>query len=166
MKFKELDKSVQWAFYSMGAVFLVLFIATGITIYIAVKDHEPILDADYYEKGLNYDKTLEDVRVMKEQGYNLEGELFTERFPLTQGENPIRIRFVKQGNPITNAVIHALRERGATVKFNKTYQFQNEGNGYYTANVDIPDYGMWVLTFYATHEDRTLTKSLRVIVQR
>jgi hypothetical protein len=166
MKFRDLDSSVRWAFYAMGFVFLCLFIATGITIQIALKGHEPIVDPNYYEKGLNYEKTLADIRLMKQEGYSLEGSIFEERLPLQTGVNTISVQFLKNDQPITNAKIWLLRERGATFKFNQNYELQHAGEGIYTTPIDIPDVGQWVLTFHATHLDRTLSKSLKVVVQK
>lgn len=166
MKFKELDKSVRYAFYAMGIVFICLFIATGITINIATKDHEPVVDPNYYEKGLNYEKTLEDIKIMKQEGYNIQSSLFEERLPLKRGDNPVIIHFTKSGEDLSDAEITLLRERGATFKFNETFPFREIGNGKYEANIIIPDLGQWMLTIHATHKNRTLSKTIKVVVQR
>lgn len=166
MKFKDLDKSVRYAFYAMGVTFVCLLIATGITVYIANKDHEPVVDPQYYEKGLNYEKTLEDIRIMQEEGYHVATSLLEETYPLVQGDNKVEILFTKSGIPLEDAKVTILRERGATFKFNKGYILTHAGKGVYTTNVDIPDLGQWVVTIQATHLERTLKKTVKIVVQR
>lgn len=166
MKFKDLDKSVKWAFYAMGVTFILLFIATGITIHIATKDHEPVLDPNYYEKGLNYEKAYEDIKVMKQDGYEVLSPLFDDRFPLNLGDNEVIIDFNKSGEGIDEAKVSILRERGATFKFNQNFPMENLGNGQYKTNLTIPELGQWVLTIRATHKGRTLSKIVKVVVQK
>ncbi|MCC5815502.1 MAG: FixH family protein [Leptospira sp.] len=166
MKFKELDKSVRYAFYAMGFIFICLFIATGITINVAMDGHEPVVDPNYYEKGLNYEKVLEDIKIMKQEGYNIQSALFEDRLPLQRGDNDVVIHFTKSGEDLDTAEISIVRERGATFKFNETFPMKNIGQGKYQANVQIPELGQWMLTIKATDKGRTLSKTIKVVVQR
>ncbi|MCG9875505.1 MAG: FixH family protein [Leptospiraceae bacterium] len=166
MKFKDLDKSVKAAFYAMGVIFIGLIAATAITIYIANKGHEDVIDRNYYEKGLNYEKTLEDNRIMSEEGYSITGNLFTERLPLVSGKNQIELTFQKKDRPIEDGQILLIRERGATNKFTESYQFTHLGQGKYRADVEIPDLGQWVITIYGKHGSRTFRKTAQIVVQR
>lgn len=166
MKFKDLDKSVKNIFYGMGFLFLCLFIATGVTINVANDGHEPVIDPNYYEKGLNYEKTLEDIRIMQDEGYAISGSLLEDTYPLNMGDNTIQIHFSKSGTNLDDANITILRERGATFKFNQDYKLEHKGNGIYETNLTVPDLGQWVLTIRATHAGRTLRKILKVVVQR
>ncbi|NCN09351.1 MAG: nitrogen fixation protein FixH [Leptospira sp.] len=166
MKFKDLDKSVKAAFYAMGVIFIGLIIATAITIYIANKDHEDVIDRNYYEKGLNYEKTLEDNRIMEKEGYSISGNLFTERLPFIRGKNIVELSFLKKDEPIDDGSLLLIRERGATKKFTESYQFTNLGNGKYKAEIDIPEIGQWVITVYGKHASRTFRKTIQIVVQK
>lgn len=150
----------------MGFLFLCLFIATGVTINVANDGHEPVIDPNYYEKGLNYEKTLEDIRIMQDEGYAISGSLLEDTYPLNMGDNTIQIHFSKSGTNLDDANITILRERGATFKFNQDYKLEHKGNGIYETNLTVPDLGQWVLTIRATHAGRTLRKILKVVVQR
>ncbi|WCL50506.1 FixH family protein [Leptospira sp. GIMC2001] len=165
MKFKDLDKSVKYAFYSMGAIFILLFIATGITVYIAKVGHEDVIEKDYYEKGLNYEKTLEDIRIMQDEGYSISSPLLVDRFPLHSGKNLVQISFTKNDIPISDGKLFVLLERGATAKFNQSNELYFSNNEY-SGEIMIPDLGQWIITIKASHAGRTLTKTLKVTVQK
>lgn len=46
-----------YAWLAFGGPAIVV-IASLITVYIAVSNHDPVIDEDYYQKGININKTL------------------------------------------------------------------------------------------------------------
>jgi nitrogen fixation protein FixH len=167
MKFRELDKSVQRAFYAIGVTFFSLFVATGITIYLANQGHEPVLDPNYYEKGLNYEKTLEDNLKMKEEGFSIDSDIFEKVYPWTRGKNQIQVRFSQNGKPVSGARLILKIERGATFQFNQEIQLSwNQDSEAYEGDLSIEDFGLWVATIQAYHNERNFKRTTKIIVQR
>lgn len=53
-----------WLAFSGPAIVVV---ASFLTAYIAVKGQDPIIEKDYYEKGLNINKTLLEAKTVEEK---------------------------------------------------------------------------------------------------
>ncbi len=65
-----MHKSLKQAFLIIGITFLALFLATFITVRIALAGHTPPVDSNYYEKGLKYDQTVATQKAMLSEGYD------------------------------------------------------------------------------------------------
>ena len=166
-KFKDLDPSVQRVFYAIGITFALLLGATYWTVKLAFAGHEAVMDPNYHEIGLNYEKTLASTKQMLAEGYELQSTLFTDRLPLTSGNNRIEIRFVKGTEPVSGAELKLRRERGATTKFTQDFDLKETSPGVYTTDsFTVPDLGHWVVTAFAKENDRTLRKVTNIAVQR
>lgn len=88
MKNRGLDSSIKKIFYVVGGFFVIFFLAVGITIYIAQKNYEPIIDPRYYEKGLDYEsrqKEFDNAKIRKwEAKIDVwDKDVVSREFPLT-----------------------------------------------------------------------------------
>ena len=161
---KKLHPSLKYAFSLIILLFIALFIATWYTVKISLQGHEKIVDPQYYEKGLNYERAIAAKREMHRQGYLLQ---FPEEKPeLYVGSNKIQIRFHRKDQPIAQAKLSVKLARGATYRFDKNYKMQNNGEGLHVSQIEIPAEGEWLMTFFAEHGDKKLEKMYRFVVKK
>ncbi len=158
-----MHRSAKNVFYFIFGLFGLLFIATFVTVRLSLKNHEGVMDKDYYEKGLNYEKVIGETREMLALGYGFSGEIFENRKFLHTGKNKIRISFTKNNSEIPNASVSMIIERGATSKLTAKHELAREGN-HFIGEVELPSYGGWLFTFYGRDGKRTLQKTFQVIV--
>ncbi|MBP9889903.1 MAG: FixH family protein, partial [Leptospiraceae bacterium] len=74
--------TLRFAFTMMGLAFAALIGATWYTVKIAMAGHEPVMDRNYYEKGLNYEKEIAESLQMKSEGYHFVSGLITKETTL------------------------------------------------------------------------------------
>ncbi|MEM7179951.1 MAG: FixH family protein [Spirochaetota bacterium] len=160
---KKLDSSLKYAFSLIVLLFLALFAATWFTVKVSLQGHEKIVDPNYYEKGLNYEKAIAAKREMHRQGYSLQ---FPEEKPeLRLGKNKIQIQFHKQNQAVAEAKLSVKLARGATYRFDKSYGMQSVGEGLHVSQVEVPASGEWLMTFSAKHGEQMLEKVYRFVVK-
>lgn len=186
----NMHKSVKMAFFLIGVMFLCLFIATAITIQHASSQPISVVESDYYEKGLNYEKSIQDLKDLKAEGYSFSGEMFSDDFTFKTGDNEIVMSFTKNGQEIPSAEVTLLLERSTTDKYNVPLKLINcsdasmksetfrwakvcvqDGKvsaGKFVGNLRIPGKGLWLITvkgqFAGEKESRTLKKTLNIDV--
>jgi len=156
--FKHMEKSLRYTFYGIIATFLLLFLATYHTLKIAFSGHEGVMNKDYYEVGLNYEKFIEEQKKLIGEGYHFEGILFGEHPILKPGENPISIKFFRGDTPISDARVTVKLEKRATDKFTKIVDIQPIENGKYEGILDIATEGKWFITITGNDNGKTLKK--------
>lgn len=88
-----LHKSMKLAFTWIWIAFIALISATAVTIRYANENYTGPIEREYYEIGLNYEKSILEQRKMLEEGYSFESVLLSQNLKL--GKNPIVIRFLK-----------------------------------------------------------------------
>lgn len=162
----NLSKSMKRAFFVMGIAFFFLIVATSITLYFANKDFEPVIDPNYYEKGLNYDKEISQKKELIAEGYHYETTLLTERYPLKTGKNQVKVRILKNDSKIEDVKMNLVWERPATHKFTKKIRmdFSKEESSY-VGQVDIPFYGKWFVTLSSVIDGKVFEKTIPIIVK-
>ncbi len=160
--FSNLHPSLRRAFYVILGAFGLLFIATYHTFKVALSAPNELVDKDYYQVGLNYEKKIANIKKMKAEGYQF--TIFTDINNFQKGTNPFHVRFAKEGQIISNnsiqlteeklsgKKIQVLLERGATDRYNKSFLLTEDSPGMYSGNLDIPETGKWILTI-ASEED-------------
>ena len=183
----NMHKSVKIAFFLIGVMFLCLFIATAVTIQHTSSQPISVVESDYYEKGLNYEKTIRDLKELKAEGYNFSGEVFSDNFTFKTGDNEIVVFFTKNGQEIPSAEVTLLLERSTTDKYNVPLKLVNCSDasikseinqvcikngkvspGKFVGNLRIPGKGLWLITvkgeFPGEKGNRTLKKTLNIDV--
>lgn len=155
------------AFVWIGVAFVALIAATVVTIRYASEGYTGPIEKGYYEKGLNYEKSILEQRKMIAEGYSYESKLFTSSPDLKKGKNLVSIQFRKSGAPITGAKLQILIERSATDEWNRSLSMiedpKNKGN--YQGSIDIPEEGLWILSLQGETEGRILQKTVEVKIQ-
>ncbi|MES2580189.1 MAG: FixH family protein [Pseudomonadota bacterium] len=67
---KDLENRQWWRYGHAWLVFggpAVVVVACIITVYIAVKAQDPVIDEDYYRHGIEINKTLEHAKTLEER---------------------------------------------------------------------------------------------------
>lgn len=131
------------------AFFGVMFLANGIFVYFAVATFSGGDTSKPYQKGLDYNRTIEADRLQADLGWRtvLSYEAKTGRLIVTFLD--------KTSAPVAGLQVVAKLSRPATDKDDRRVQFQEESPGVYAANVDIPS-GLWVVAINSREggEDR------------
>jgi len=162
--FKGMDQSLKYTFYGIFAIFLSLFAATYHTLKVAFTGNEGVMNKNYYEVGLNYEKFIEDQKVMIEEGYHFEGSLLSLNPSLKKGVNTIEIEFLKGNDKLNTAEVELKIEKRATDNFTKITKLTREDNGKYIGNIELQNEGKWFITITGIAEGRVLKKYFPVDV--
>lgn len=162
--FSSMDKSLRYTFYGIIATFMLLFLATYHTLKIAFSGHEGVMNKDYYEVGLNYEKFIDEQKKLIEEGYHFEGLLFGDHPTLKPGENPVSLRFFKGETPISNAKITLRLEKRATDKFTRISEIPQGDEGKYEGTIEIAAEGKWFLTITGDDNGKVLKKYFSIDV--
>ncbi|TGN18765.1 FixH family protein [Leptospira idonii] len=157
--------SLKRAFFFIGLTFLTLFLATAVTIKIALSGHTPPMDANYYEKGLNYDKAVASQKEMIAKGYDFEADWFQNQSSLRQGKQVITVRLKQNENPVSGAEVKLRWERSATDSFNVNSVLKETSNGKYTGEIEIPFAGSWRAVLTANTKDGSLEKTRQLRIE-
>ncbi len=130
------------AFGMILLTFILLFVATFYTFKVALKDGPiQLVDKDYYQIGLNYEKTLEDRKKLEKQGYRF--EILNQNLNL--GKNELQVIYKKGDEFLPNQNLILVLEKGATDKYNQILDLEKGNNSYYTT-LNISQSGKWILT--------------------
>lgn len=160
----KMHSSLKIAFYLIGFAFVGLLVATYITVKISMQGHEGIVDPNYYEKGLKYEKHLEANKKMIEAGYRFESSLLTAPSILL-GKNNIAVGLFKNENKVSDAKVYLTIERSATNKFNQKIELSFKDDKY-LGELEVPKNGIWVITLIAlVPNEGVLQKTVQVTVQ-
>lgn len=146
-----MSKDLKIAFSVIVVFFLGLFVAVGVTIRLAVKDHEPVIDENYYERGLLYENEAELLRRAEDEKWVLQSEILDQR-TMRPGEREVSIKiFSETGVALTGADVTVKVELPASVKYRKIHDFKPvEGSpGLYTGRLNLPNPGMWEIVVKA-----------------
>lgn len=157
--------TLRFAFTMMGLAFSALIFATWYTVKIAMAGHEPVMDRNYYEKGLNYEKEIAESVQMKSEGYHFESNIITGTAELKKDSNEIQIGIFKNQTPVNGAKLFLTKERTATNKFTEKKQLSFDKDGNYTTSLSFPHEGEWQITLQANVEGRNFEKTFMVSVK-
>ena len=157
--------TLRFAFTMMGLAFAALIGATWYTVKIAMAGHEPVMDRNYYEKGLNYEKEIAESLQMKSEGYHFVSGLITKETTLQTGTNQIQIAILKKDLPVNGAKLFITKERTATGKFTEKKELNFTKDGNYTGNLEFPHEGEWQLTLNANVDGKSFEKTFMVSVK-
>lgn len=155
--FEKVDQ-LKIAFGMIITTFLLLFVATYYTFKVALKDGPiQLVDKDYYQVGLNYEKTLAEKKRLESEGYHF--ELLNPN--LNVGKNDLQIAFKKGEEFLPNQNLILVLEKKATDKYNQVIDLEKGTNSYYTT-LDIPQNGKWILTLKNLSNNFTQTFTIQI----
>lgn len=155
------------AFAWIWIAFIALIAATVVTIRYANTGYTGPIEKEYYEKGLNYEKSILEQRKMLAEGYSYESVLFSSNPDLKSGKNPILIRFNKSGAPVSGAKLTVQIERSATDQYNQTVVLEEDSKnkGSYSGTLEFPESGRWILSLKGDIAGRILEKTQDLNIQ-
>lgn len=160
-----LHKNMKLAFTWIWIAFIALISATAVTIRYANENYTGPIEREYYEIGLNYEKSILEQRKMLKEGYSFESVLFSQNLKL--GKNPIVIRFLKSGIPVSGAKIRVEIERSATDLWNRSFLLEEDPKtkGNYLGVLEFPEIGAWVLSVKGEISGRRIRKTENLNIQ-
>ncbi|WP_039938699.1 FixH family protein [Leptospira noguchii] len=162
-----LHKSMKLAFFWIWIAFIALIGATIVTIRYANSGDTGLIEKEYYEKGLNYEKSILEQKKMIEEGYSYESILFTQNPNLKTGRNSIEVRFLKSKVPITGAKLKIEIERPATDLWNRNLILKEDPktSGTYFGVLEFSGTGKWALNIKGEISGKTLKKTIYLNIQ-
>lgn len=164
-KSSEGGNSVRFLFTILGLAFAALIVATWHTINLAMAGHEPIIDKNYYEKGLDYEKEIAKSKQLQIEGYRFESIFSQTGANLTKAAQEVQVKLIQKDVPVNDAKLFLTRERTATSKYTERIELILEKDGIYKANLGFPFDGSWQVTLTADLKGRKFEKTYMVLVK-
>ncbi|HEB75593.1 MAG TPA: hypothetical protein ENJ04_04510 [Nitrospirae bacterium] len=116
----------------------VFFFLMGTTFYVAADVYDGLVDTNYYESARDY---FESSRM--EEALGLEVAVEGER--LKRGRNGFSVRISAGGRPLSGADVRLFVGNISTTGYDRTYPLVEGAAGVYSADVEIPVSGRWLL---------------------
>lgn len=156
-KHKE-ERRSPWP-YAICIFLAVVVIVNLIFIYTAVKTNDGLVDEDYYEKGILYNKTLEDEATLGWQVVlNSTDELRAESI------NLLSVSVLdKDGLPLKDASVRVILMRPATDRYDKETSLVLSGAAY-SGKLQIPLRGLWDIKIIVDKDGSIVERIFRVRV--
>jgi nitrogen fixation protein FixH len=146
-------------FWILGAFFGIIFIANIFLVYYANDSWTGLTTEDAYQKGVEYNKTIEEHQQSKLLGW--EGSIGFMPSSATQGKLSIDLKG-KQGKAISGAVVKAKLIRPTSGGNDKTLALMESSNGMYEENITFPLEGVWDIEITATQQENTAIFAKRI----
>ncbi|TGL41587.1 hypothetical protein EHQ49_08190 [Leptospira perdikensis] len=161
--FKELHPSLRSAMYVVLFSFTALVAATFYTIRLTYKNFEPVMDKNYYEIGLNYEKAIETQKGFLKQGYLIKTSWDNQTI-LPLGESEITAQLEKSGVLAQASSMTVFLERNATTKNTAHYDLKSNGNGF-SGKISLLEKGTWNLRLVANIDGKTFEREGKISVR-
>lgn len=161
----EGGNSVKFLFTILGLAFAALIVATWHTINLAMAGHEPVIDKNYYEKGLDYEKEIAKSKQLQIEGYRFESIFSQEGMNLTKSAQEVQVKLFLKDAAVNDAKLFLTRERTATSKYTEKKELIFDKDGIYKANLEFPFDGSWQVTLTADLNGRKFEKAYMVLVK-
>ncbi len=156
--FKGMHPSLKYTFYGIIAIFMSLFVATYHTLKVAFTNNEGVMNKNYYEVGLKYERVIEEQKKLQEEGYHFEGSLLMDSPTLKKGINEIQISFLKGKEFLSDSSVEVKIEKRATEKFTRSTSLQSSASGIFQGTLSIETEGKWFLTITGNDHGKILKK--------
>ncbi|TGK49645.1 FixH family protein [Leptospira bouyouniensis] len=161
--FKELHPSLRNAMYVVLFSFTALVAATFYTIRLTFKHFEPVMDKNYYEIGLNYEKAIENQKELLNQGYKLTTNLDnTTLLPL--GEIDLNVTLNQKETLVKADSIYVILERNATTKNTTRYDLK-PSNLSFTGKIPLKETGTWNLRIISNINGKLFERESKITVR-
>ena len=148
------DRLIPWYFVM---AFAVVFAVNGVFVYLATNTNRGVVTEHAYEKGLNYNETLDQARQERNLGWKSD---------ITYHDGTLSVTLQDQHSaPISEAVVTASFNRPlgdsalATATLHPT-----DRPGNYAATVTFPQQGQWDVIIEATWNQNTQHTRKRIVV--
>ena len=151
---KPIDRYIPWM---IAAFFLSFMTVDGIMAYLAIKTHSGLVTEQAYEKGLNYNQSIEALEAQEKLGWTSEISF-----------NGTELEFVlkdKSGQGLDQAIVKAEFVRAVTSGHDFTLNLQDHGNGRYSAPVNFPLTGLWTVRIISECQGQPYQSSKELVVK-
>jgi len=148
-------KYARWTLFCFLAFFGIIGTVDAIFIYKAVNTHTGVVTKQAYEKGLNFNETLEKARNQP----NI--------IQVASYENDILNWQLSEQNtaPLTGATVTAKLFRPAHDGYDYEVALDHQGNGLYLAKLNLPLKGVWIAKLNSTWNNETYQTTLQFLAQ-
>lgn len=154
-----------WVLGWLAFVAFVLLV-NALFIMTAMKTNPGLVDADYYEKGRNYEKTIQDKITAKNNlGWQVNLNSATADVTMSKAMT-YHVNIVdKAGIPLeaTSVVLHAYRASDASADFSQP--MQQVSAGLYSAEMTFPLKGHWELIAKIRQGEDKLSFTKKIMVK-
>jgi len=147
---------IPWVFVGL---FLIVLAVNGTMITIAVSTFTGLETTNAYEKGLTYNNRLDALSEQDRLGWGA----VLDATP--SGDQRVTLAFGLRdqlGNPITSADVQATLLRPVQEGFDLEIRLDDQGNGNYSAAVDLPLAGQWDIQLTAKARNQTYHLAKRI----
>lgn len=139
--------------------FLTFIIVDAIFAYISIKTNPGVAVEQAYEKGLNYNQTLEEAEEQSKLGWNVELQYLAQKSQISLNLTD------KNNKPITGAKISFNLSRPLQAGFESSLQANQAGAGLYLAEAKFPMKGNWQVDAIVEVSGKKFYKSEKIIVE-
>ncbi|XDD48492.1 FixH family protein [Leptospira sp. WS39.C2] len=161
--FKELHPSLRNAMYVVLLSFTALVAATFYTIRLTYKHFEPVMDKNYYEIGLNYEKAIEDQKELLKQGYQITTN-WDKTTILPSGDLDLNVTLNQKGKTVKVDSMVVILERNATTKNTSRYDLKPSNNDF-IGKIPLKDSGTWNMRIIAMINGKSFEREGKIIVR-
>ncbi|ABZ95883.1 hypothetical protein EHQ92_15625 [Leptospira biflexa] len=161
--FKDLHPSLRNAMYVVLFSFFALVAATFYTIRLTFQHFEPVMDKNYYEIGLNYEKAIQNQKELLNEGYKLTTNWDnTTLLPL--GELDLKVSLYQNEKLAKADSMYIILERNATTKSTKKYDLK-PSNDSFTGKVPLKETGTWNLRIISNINGKLFEREGKITVR-
>lgn len=146
--------------YIFFAFFAVIFAINFFYIYLSQKTWRGVVTKDSYQKGLNYNDIIKQVKNQKKLGWKIDATYI----PFA-GRGSFKVKLLdKDSTPIKDAAIYVTFKRPAQegLDFLQVLPFQD---GSYKADIFFPVKGQWDAEINITKGEDTFVEVKRYVIQ-
>ena len=152
----NLSKSLKRSFILMGACYAILIIAIVYSFNLANRIFEPVIDDQYYEKGLDFQKVRSADLLAKKDGIQLKVQLLDT---LKESEKLFNVKITSpRNNRLKEDSIRIVSSEPASIKnqfearpkLKKRQCKEERCETHYTANLNFSKQGYWDITTEVT----------------
>ena len=136
---KRIDKYIPWMFV---AFFLVIAAVDAVFVTLAIKTNTGLVTESAYEKGLDYNATLEAAAKQAALGWQSSISYENGQIALTLKN--------KAGEALTGAKVRAHIIRPVTSGYDTDIELVDQGRGVYVASYAFPLKGQWQVHAFAS----------------
>ncbi|MCW7463905.1 MULTISPECIES: FixH family protein [Leptospira] len=161
--FKDLHPSLRNAMYVVLFSFTGLVAATFYTIRLTYKHFEPVMDKNYYEIGLNYEKAIENQKELIKQGYKLSTN-WDKTTILPLGDLELTVTLNQNESFVKADSMYVILERNATTKNTTRYDLK-PSDLTFTGKIPLKESGTWNMRLIANISGKSFEREGKIIVK-
>ena len=124
---------------ALAGFFGIMFLVNGIFVYFAVATHSGGDTSKPYQKGLDYNRTIEAGRLQAELSWRV-----GLAYEAAAGRVVVKLTD-RAGEPVTGHILTGRLTRAVTDRDDRKLRFEETAPGVYAAHADIPP-GRWVIS--------------------